>query len=228
MRFEDFGRDDLLNYWYEKHYQDFTYNKYTKIFQKYFHSKLEAKKFISSETSLTLEIAANMGEHLSFVADKSNYYMLDRNLNISKKIQSIQSKYIFGDGDFLPFKDNTFDRIVMTCLLHHAPHPDRILREARRALKSNGNLSLFLPSDPGFLFRFIKKIGRIHMRKSLIMQLKKIVDAYDHIGNVWSLSNIITHIYSEDQIKVQKYPFNFNSYDLNLFSVYQIKIKKSE
>ena len=148
----------MLNYWYEKHYQDFTYNKYTKIFQKYFHSKLEAKKFISSETSLTLEIAANMGEHLSFVADKSNYYMLDRNLNISKKIQSIQSKYIFGDGDFLPFKDNTFDRIVMTCLLHHAPHPDRILREARRALKSNGNLSLFLPSDPGFLFRFLSNI----------------------------------------------------------------------
>jgi hypothetical protein len=76
MRLQDFSRDDLLNYWYEKHYQDFTYNKYTKIFQKYFHSKLETKKFASTQNCLTLEIAANMGEHLIFVEDKSNYYML--------------------------------------------------------------------------------------------------------------------------------------------------------
>jgi phosphatidylethanolamine/phosphatidyl-N-methylethanolamine N-methyltransferase len=227
MRLQDFSRDDLLNYWYEKHYQDFTYNKYTKIFQKYFHSKLETKKFASTKDCLTLEIAANMGEHLIFVEDKSNYYMLDRNLNISNKIQSIQSNYIFGDGYLLPFKDNTFDRIVITCLLHHVPYPDRILKEVRRTLKPNGNLSLFLPSDPGFLFRLVKKVGRIHLKRSKVMELKKVVDAYDHIGNVWSLSNIITHIFSEDIVRVKKYPFNFNSYDLNLFSVYQIQVNKS-
>jgi hypothetical protein len=59
------------------------------------------------------------------------------------------------------------------------------------------------------------------------MELKKVVDAYDHIGNVWSLSNIITHIFSEDTVRVKKYPFNFDSYDLNLFSVYQIQVNKS-
>jgi ubiquinone/menaquinone biosynthesis C-methylase UbiE len=228
VRLQDFERDDLLNFWYENHYQDFTYNKYTSIFQKYFHTKLEDKKIVPIQNCLTLEIAANTGEHLTFVDDKSNYYMLDRNLNISKNIQSIRSNYIFGDGDFLPFKDNTFDRIVITCLLHHVPYPDRILKEARRILKSNGYLSLFLPSDPGFLFRFIKKIGRIHLNRSNIMKMKKIVDAYDHIGNVWSLSNIITHIYSQDQIRVKRYPFNFKSYDLNLFSVYQIQINKTK
>lgn len=39
------------------------------------------------------------------------------------------------DGTRIPFKDDTFDAVLLITMLHHTPEPENILREARRVTR---------------------------------------------------------------------------------------------
>ena len=56
---------------------------------------------------------------------------------------------LIGQGDLmkkLPFKDNTFDKIVMSEVAEHLPDDVKGLKEVRRVLKRNGILVLTVPN----------------------------------------------------------------------------------
>jgi SAM-dependent methyltransferase len=61
------------------------------------------------------------------------------NLKIAKNIDRT-SKYICGDGNGLPFKDETFDAVFCGATLHHFPDIVEPLKEINRILKTNGIL----------------------------------------------------------------------------------------
>ncbi len=44
-------------------------------------------------------------------------------------------KPILYDGNKIPFNDNKFDLALIVTVLHHTPHPEKIIREARRVSK---------------------------------------------------------------------------------------------
>ena len=47
--------------------------------------------------------------------------------------------WVCGDGQRLPFKDNSFDRVYMTLVIHHVENKELALRETRRVLRKDGN-----------------------------------------------------------------------------------------
>jgi len=51
--------------------------------------------------------------------------------------------FVQGIGEYLPFRSDTFDQVLMASSLDHALAPRRVLREARRVLKGDGRLSLW-------------------------------------------------------------------------------------
>ncbi|MGB3221275.1 MAG: class I SAM-dependent methyltransferase [Desulforhopalus sp.] len=53
--------------------------------------------------------------------------------------------HIFGDASKLPFKDGSFDTVVMLEVLEHLPNPRTALQEACRVLKKNGQIILSTP-----------------------------------------------------------------------------------
>ena len=55
-------------------------------------------------------------------------------------------RLVAGDMESLPFADATFDRVICLNAIHHAPHPDRAIREVRRILRPAG-AAVF--SEPG-------------------------------------------------------------------------------
>ena len=54
---------------------------------------------------------------------------------------------LHSDGENLPFRDGTLDRVICTSVLSHALHPARLLEEAYRVLKPNGRLVVSVSSE---------------------------------------------------------------------------------
>ncbi len=54
---------------------------------------------------------------------------------------------IFGDGQSLPFRSNSFDTILCTDVLEMVPAPMRLFQEANRVLKTGGHLILMISNN---------------------------------------------------------------------------------
>ncbi len=62
-----------------------------------------------------------------------------------------KDKFLVADSEKLPFKDESFDVIVCSSVLHHLPKPDKALKEMRRVLKPYGKLIGREPQEDQFV-----------------------------------------------------------------------------
>ena len=70
---------------------------------------------------------------------------------LKKKYKKIKKlNFVFIQEKKIPFKKNTFDRIIISHVLEHIPNPESFLYEMMNKLKPGGILSISLPCDPGF------------------------------------------------------------------------------
>jgi ubiquinone/menaquinone biosynthesis C-methylase UbiE len=51
-----------------------------------------------------------------------------------------KANFIIGNSEKLPFKDESFDVVLVSSVLHHLPEPDKSFKEIRRVLKPYGKL----------------------------------------------------------------------------------------
>lgn len=77
-----------------------------------------------------------------------------------RKKQDKNIKFLAGDAEKLPFKDNTFDIVVNTALLQYFHDSRAMVDEMERVLKPNGQLLVEVPYKYGFyniksLIRFL-------------------------------------------------------------------------
>ncbi len=78
-------------------------------------------------------------------------------------------KFVLGDSHILPFKDNSFDKVVASEVLEHLENDERALREIFRILKPNGIVVISAPSinypffwDP--LNWILQRLFKTHVR----------------------------------------------------------------
>jgi len=64
---------------------------------------------------------------------------------VRMNIHSGEHVDVITDGKNYPFENETFDRILIRCVLEHVDNPSYILREAYRILKSNGKIIIEVP-----------------------------------------------------------------------------------
>lgn len=57
---------------------------------------------------------------------------------------------VVADGKNLPFKDNSFDLVLIESVLEHVDEPERVIKESYRVLKSKGRIYISIP----FVFVF--------------------------------------------------------------------------
>jgi phosphatidylethanolamine/phosphatidyl-N-methylethanolamine N-methyltransferase len=185
------------------------------------HKSLETKDV--PKANLVLEIGGGKGDHVDFMRheDFEAYYILDLFLpQILPKDSRIN--FFLGSAEKLPFESETFDRIIMTCVLHHVADPESALMEMKRVLKKNGSISLLISNDPGLLYRLLWKI---FARRKRILWENLDPDyghARSHLISGVSLNVIIEYIFRDFEIKRRGVPFLFPSYHFNLSTVYSI------
>ena len=175
-----------------------------------------------------LEIGANRGEHLGYVRHSFDSYFLtdiqayDRSVLPSTEIRSglvFQKE----DATHLTFKDQTFNRVLCSCVLHHVSDAESALAELRRVLKNGGSADIFLSSDPGFLFRLGRYIGPVREAKKLGLDgVKRLVDARDHRNHVAGLTRLIRHVFRDDMISEKSYPVRYMSWNLSFWKMFHI------
>lgn len=193
------------------------------------HKALE-HDFDSNIGQQILEIGGGEGFHVPYVApDFHKYVLLDlqnRELDeTAKKYQRLEKLVqVVARGDHLPFPDESFDRVIFMCVLHHLEKIDSTLFEARRVLKRNGIISIYLPCDPGFLYRILRRLFTWKRQRELDIDYET-VNAFEHRNHIFSLIRILKFIFSQDLIAYRWRPIPLPFWNANLYCI--IRIQKS-
>ena len=223
-----------------QHYKDYNDVYYTGalgLFERWAHNALEKSERIESQSSI-LDIGGGDGQHVTYLSGRFTRYtifdMLDHSTKLNPSIPDgdlPKVDFVIGNAEKLPFENDSFDRVVVTCLLHHVDSPASVLKECRRVLRNGGLLSLYLPNDPGMVYRWIRHFGA-HKKyakktKRPITEIKYLW-AIEHKNHVLGLSTIIKNIFQADYVRRRSYPLPAGSWNLNLFQIYQITIIKDK
>lgn len=222
----------LVSNWYENRYNQINLSANPQnLGFRFMHSLLEKTlphTPTKKEGIRILEIGANRGEHIDFVRDEWGEYLATdvRDLQVGEINQLLTkgAKFLTADVENLPFGSDSFDRVIVTCVLHHLSDPVSALSEIRRVLKPEGIASILLPHDPGFLYRFLRNFTSVRKAAKLGLRNQlELVHAFEHRNHYLSLRMLIANEFENDIIFLKRFPFRFTSYNLNLLSVYQIQ-----
>ena len=101
------------------------------------------------ENDELLEVGCGAGHILERI-DKGNLTGIDISpvqIERAEKRLGNKAKLILANGELLPFKDKSFDRILCTEVFEHVLEPEKLLMEMKRVLKDNGMISLSIPNE---------------------------------------------------------------------------------
>ncbi|MDC1476157.1 class I SAM-dependent methyltransferase [Pelagibacteraceae bacterium] len=209
-----------------KIYSQYLYTGFHGFLMRYCHRQLECK-LPNKNFKKILEIGAGSEPHYKYIDNKNFSYFILEKVKYKKNNKN-KSKifYKYYDGKKIPFKANTFDRIILSHTLEHIPSPESFINDTMKVLKKGGVLSISLPADPGIFYRLCRTFNKVFAfnRKLKISALEyDYSNAIEHINSIYNLVNIIRHNY-KNKIKESFLPFKIKIIDINLF--YNVHITK--
>jgi ubiquinone/menaquinone biosynthesis C-methylase UbiE len=120
-----------------------------------YQSELEAIKKVLPQRGKGLEVGVGTGRFASGLGIK---YGVDPSKNMIKIAKKRGINARLGFGEYLPFKDSTFDYVLIIITLCFTKNPRQVLKEAKRVLKKNGKIIIGIVDKDSFLGRFYKTI----------------------------------------------------------------------
>ncbi len=222
---------DVQNNWYRNSYNEVNISARSQsIFSKSLHRALEARH--KSNLGLhILEVGSHKGEHTYFVKNdwriSGSYIASDlRSLTLQeiKTLSNLGVSFEIQNVEDLKYPDEHFDRVISTCLFHHLRDPIKGLEEIRRVTKLGGEIDILLPNDPGLMYRFLRRQTTLRKAKRMHVRAEaELVHALEHRNHFLSLFCLAGEVFRNDSFKAVGFPFYFNIYGLNAFTVLRIK-----
>jgi len=93
--------------------------------------------------------AGDLLEAFSFYRQDLNLTGIDlshKSIALAKK-RSLKARFLVGDAQALPFKDDSFDIVTCFDVIEHVERPEAVLGEIGRILKSSGIFQAFIPTE---------------------------------------------------------------------------------
>lgn len=186
-----------------------------------------------------LEIGSTHLEHLRFIRHTYRAYIASDIIEFplhdsAKKIinnlpKTKNVKKDIADAHKLKYRTNSFDRVLVTCLMHHLSYPEKAFSEMLRVTKKGGQISIFIPNDPGLLYRAVR-YWTTHKRSRKLERENKMVNhkflwATEHRNHVLGLTVILREIFKFEEIKVRRFPPWIKPWNLGFFTIYEITKK---
>jgi SAM-dependent methyltransferase len=193
------------------------------------HTLIEKPYTETSKFSRVLEVGAGSGMHIRFVRHQfDEYVMTDGAEGMTAQLRRASSELsdpritvATENACRLSFSDRCFDRVIATHVLEHLPSPQLVVEEWRRVLKPGGVLSIVLPCDPGFAWRFGRMFGprAAALRRGIAYDY---VMALEHVNSITNLIAILRHHF--DDRKEYWWPSLAPQSDINLIFAANITI----
>jgi ubiquinone/menaquinone biosynthesis C-methylase UbiE len=210
---------------YEDDYEKLFITGRNGLASKIMHRLLESK-LDSSFFSQTLEIGANKGEHLQHVRHAyDNYLQTDIVDRRNSRLLDHNVSFEIADVCDLHFSDNSFDRIVVTCVIQHVENPEKAFKELLRVLKPGGNCRVLLQSDSSLLFRLIRTLTTIrYAKRANKLEEVQLFFAREHRNNYLNLITLARYTFKNHSYKSYGWPIKI--WPLEVFRI--IEVKKSQ
>lgn len=142
---QKFSKDKKYRIWEEKQkygledYEnpDKNYQKFIKIISKMFGTFCQHRGNV-------LDIGCGIGPHMDYF--NKELYKDVNFIGIDPLIGSLKRDYFFiqGAGEYLPFLNESMDKVVISTTLDHVIEPLIILKEAERVLKKGGEINIWI------------------------------------------------------------------------------------
>jgi ubiquinone/menaquinone biosynthesis C-methylase UbiE len=223
------SRQELSDYWYSEQYGT-SYKSLAGAGHRILHRSLESGHERSTFNRV-LELGAGRGDHLKFVDHGFNEYVLTDIREISpNQLQSVAEgkagkvAFAIEDMEKLTFSDESFDRVVVTCVLPHLKNPEQALQEIRRVLKRGAGIAdIYLGHDPGLFFDLAKWAGPLRAaKKSGHHAVRTLIDAREHMISAKSIARLIQHVFRADSVERFSWPIKNLPYHLSPWSTFRI------
>lgn len=151
-----------------------------------------------------MDVGCGSGRFMSLLGKSVKYY---HGLDISSEALKIagtmfeekNTRIEKGDVTKLPFKNNTFDKVICIDVLEHIVDDITVLKEIRRILKSDGKAIIFFvdnfSSNKFFRKHFIgeEDVGHIHIYNKNII-IKKLKEANLKIEMIISYRTLLDYL----------------------------------
>lgn len=188
--------------------------------------------FKSKNFENVLELGAGNGQHFDHVKHKfKNYLETDiRFENLPKREFENRSDSFKVSGmrlnaeDLSIFSDNSFDRIIVSCLIVHLQNPEMALLEWKRVCKPGGVITIYLPCEPGVFLRGLRYLTTVQKARKLGVNH---LDFHyrEHITFFVRIWTLLKSVFDDSVIERRFYPFHIPSWNLNLWAIIQITKK---
>ena len=188
------------------------------------HKSME-KNFKNNTFNQVLEIGGGTGEHLDFVGHTyERYFLTDLVQPVLNTKWERNPKIICQqvNAEELPYADDSFDRVIATCLLHHVEKPEKVLQEIARVLKPTGVATIFLTCDPGLVVRLLRRLSTARIAKQEGFRGYELMIARDHRNHIGSLLQMAKFVFRNRNMKDTYFPWRIPSWNLNGYVIIQI------
>ena len=210
----------------EEFQREYLYTGFTGYLFRLQHRALSPRYLLESKK--ILEIGPGFAPHYKYSNLKfDEYHCIDT--DTSKELKNfyqnkLKENIFFSTykGNLIPFKEEVFDRVIISHCLEHINDPEQFIFEMLRVLKPNGYISIALPCDNGFLWRLGRYIMKktFHKKRGIIELDIDYILAKEHVNTIFQLLAILKKKFS---IKHEKFlPFYFKIPDLNFFYICHI------
>ncbi len=118
-----------------------------------------------------LEVGGGLGTDLAQFARNgahtTDYDLSSGHLAHAKRnfeLRGLNGEFIHGDGERMPFPDNTFDVVFSNGVIHHTPNTNQVIGEIRRVLKPGGKAIIMVYAEHS-LHYWKELVGNIGLRR---------------------------------------------------------------
>lgn len=188
-----------------------------------YHKMLErghSKKF-----EVCLELGAGNGRHFQYVKHDFDLYISSDIRKVTlDTFRSDDDRHVFQilDAENLKsIKNESIDRLVVTCVLAHLHNPEKALLEWRRVLKIGGVLDLYAPCEPGFLLGLAQSLTTRRKVQKLGFNYESI-QYREHRNHFPLMRMLLREIFVSDYCQIKSFPNRIFGWQLRLFDVYRI------
>ena len=174
-----------------------------------------------------LELGAGKSNHIRFVSHEySEYHETDISFQAlyQRDNNSKVKQFTIDATNLNHIQEKNYDRIIVSCLLIHLDEIESALSQWMRILTQGGILTILIPCEPGLFLRAARVFST--KQKTIRLGVDYLSIHYrEHKTYFLRVKHYIDELSAAAEVDWNYYPFSVPSWNLNLWSVAQIRKK---